>query len=61
MTEAWRNSVYHVTLIAPWNYNATLEEKSTQYGLASSAIDNLRKITPTAAYSVRALEMLTCL
>lgn len=53
VTEAWRNSVYHVTLIATWNFNATLDEKSSQYDLASSSIDNLRKITPDAAYSVR--------
>jgi len=51
VTDAWRNSVYHVTLIAPWNYNATLEEKRGYYSLASSSIDNIRRITPDAAYS----------
>ncbi len=52
VTDAWRSSVYHVTLIAPFNFNATLDEKKGKYLLASNSIDNLRKITPDAAYSV---------
>ncbi|KLO05539.1 FAD-binding domain-containing protein [Schizopora paradoxa] len=51
VTDAWRTSIYHVTLIAPFNYNATLEEKKGNYSLASQSIDNLRRLTPDAAYS----------
>ncbi|KAJ3489682.1 hypothetical protein NLJ89_g11507 [Agrocybe chaxingu] len=50
ITEAWHSSLYHVTVIAPWNWNATKEEKRARYADASSAIDNLRRITPDAAY-----------
>lgn len=53
VTEAWRDSLYHVTLVTTWNWNATKEEKASQYGLASDAVDNLRRITPDAAYVVR--------
>lgn len=53
VTEAWRDSVYHITLISTWNFNATLAEKQEKYKLASRAIDYLRAITPDAAYSVR--------
>ncbi|KAH8114550.1 hypothetical protein DFH11DRAFT_1767528, partial [Phellopilus nigrolimitatus] len=51
ITEAWRDSVYHITLIAPWNFNATLADMKEQYNLASQSIDNLRVLTPDAAYS----------
>ncbi|KAF9011630.1 FAD-binding domain-containing protein [Hymenopellis radicata] len=50
VTEAWRDSLTHVTLVTTWNWNATKEEKEGQYAMASSAIDHLRKITPDAAY-----------
>ncbi|KAG6826997.1 hypothetical protein H0H92_013612 [Tricholoma furcatifolium] len=50
VTEAWRSSVYHVTVVSPWNWNATVEEKRGNYAAASRSIDNLRKITPDAAY-----------
>lgn len=60
VTEAWRNSLYHVTLISTWNFNATLDEKSSQYDLASNSINNLRKITPDAAYSVRISRTVMC-
>ena len=52
VTEAWRDSVYHVTLISSWNYNATLGEKESNYTTVSRAIQFLRDITPVAAYSV---------
>jgi len=52
VTEAWRSSLYHVTTISEWNWNATLSEKQSHYKIASDAIDNLRKITPDAAYQV---------
>ncbi|KAF8172523.1 FAD-binding domain-containing protein [Mycena galopus ATCC 62051] len=51
VTDAWRSSIYHVTTISPWAWNATLAEKRTAYQSASTAIDNLRRITPDAAYS----------
>ncbi|KAJ6596316.1 hypothetical protein DFH09DRAFT_1024151 [Mycena vulgaris] len=50
VTEAWRSSVYHVTAVASWAWNATTTEKRATYKSASSAIDNLRRITPDAAY-----------
>lgn len=52
VTEAWRSSLYHVTVVSEWNWNATTAEKVNQYTLASSSIDNLRRITPDAAYLV---------
>ncbi|KXN87816.1 hypothetical protein AN958_08089 [Leucoagaricus sp. SymC.cos] len=53
VTEAWRSSLYHVTLISQWNWNATLTEKREHYNAASASIENLRKITPDAAYLVK--------
>ncbi|KAJ6522585.1 hypothetical protein B0H19DRAFT_973347 [Mycena capillaripes] len=50
VAEAWRSSIYHVTAISSWAWNATTAEKRAAYQSASSAIDNLRKITPDAAY-----------
>lgn len=55
VTDAWRSSVYHVTAVAPWAWNATVAEKRTAYQSASSAMDNLRRITPDAAYLVRSM------
>lgn len=52
ITDAWRDSIYHVTLVAPWNYNSTLSLRQAQYSLASQSISLLRKLTPDAAYSV---------
>ncbi|KAE9406765.1 FAD-binding domain-containing protein [Gymnopus androsaceus JB14] len=50
VTEAWRSSVYHITDVSSWNWNATKEDKKNSYAQASAAIDNLRRITPDAAY-----------
>ena len=52
VTEAWRDAVYHITVIAPWNYDATKGEKEQRYADVSEAIGNLRKITPDGAYQV---------
>jgi hypothetical protein len=52
VTEAWRSSLYHVTVVSTWNWNATLTEKRNHYKAASESIDNLRRITPDAAYQV---------
>jgi hypothetical protein len=38
--------------VSAWNWNATEQEKKAHYETASNAIDNLRKITPDAAYVV---------
>ncbi|KIK63617.1 hypothetical protein GYMLUDRAFT_221811 [Collybiopsis luxurians FD-317 M1] len=50
VTEAWRSSIYHVTAVSGWNWNATKDEKKQTYEMASASIDNLRRITPDAAY-----------
>ncbi|PPQ85186.1 hypothetical protein CVT25_004193 [Psilocybe cyanescens] len=50
VTEAWRSSLYHVTTITPWSWNATKEEKSARYKDASASMEHLRRITPDAAY-----------
>ncbi|KAJ7089096.1 hypothetical protein C8R44DRAFT_648958 [Mycena epipterygia] len=50
VTEAWRSSVYHVTAVASWAWNATATDKKDGYQSASRAMDNLRRITPDAAY-----------
>ncbi|KAA1474685.1 FAD-binding domain-containing protein [Dentipellis sp. KUC8613] len=47
---AWRDSIYHVTLIETWAWNSTLADKQKQFSDTSKAIDFLRKITPDAAY-----------
>jgi hypothetical protein len=52
VTDAWRESLYHVTVASPRNWNATEREKKAHYDAASKSIDNLRKITPDAAYLV---------
>jgi len=44
--------VYHVTTVSAWNWNATLSEKQGHYKTASDAMDNLRRLTPDAAYQV---------
>ncbi|KAF8074075.1 hypothetical protein FPV67DRAFT_1480629 [Lyophyllum atratum] len=50
VTDAWRSSLYHVTVVSTWNWNATVEEKKGHYTAVSRSIDHLRKITPDAAY-----------
>ncbi|KAJ7017040.1 hypothetical protein C8F04DRAFT_484826 [Mycena alexandri] len=50
VTDAWRHSVYHVTAVASWVWDATTTEKKAAYHSVSSAIDNLRNITADAAY-----------
>ena len=52
VNDAWRTSLFHVTVVTSWNWNATKVEKLGQYRLASKAADNLRSITPDAAYLV---------
>ncbi|KAG6824307.1 hypothetical protein H0H87_012080, partial [Tephrocybe sp. NHM501043] len=31
VTEAWRSSVYHITVVSSWDYNATYSEKRGNY------------------------------
>ncbi|KAI0333866.1 FAD-binding domain-containing protein [Cubamyces sp. BRFM 1775] len=45
VTPAWRNSIWHVTASAFWNYDTSLEEKRKIYANASSNMDALREIT----------------
>lgn len=53
VTDAWRQSLYHVTVVSLWNWNATQQEKKGHYDAVSNSIDNLRKISPgPAAYQV---------
>lgn len=51
VTEAWRDSIYHITAVSSWQWNATKVDKLAGYKRVSQSIDNLRKITPDAAYS----------
>ncbi|KAF4562627.1 hypothetical protein EYR36_004021 [Pleurotus pulmonarius] len=50
VTPMWRESIYHITTVSPWNWNATTSEKKAQYQRASTAMDHLRRITPDASY-----------
>ncbi|KAJ6597936.1 FAD-binding domain-containing protein [Mycena sp. CBHHK59/15] len=50
VTPAWRDSVYHVTSMLPWNWNATAADQRASYKVASAAMDGVRAITPDAAY-----------
>lgn len=52
VTEAWRTSLYHITVISTWNWNATVAEKLASYRKSSESIDYLRRITPDGAYVV---------
>lgn len=52
VTEAWRDSVYHITLVTSWGWNATRAEMKEKYETSGRAINYLREITPDAAYSV---------
>lgn len=52
VTEAWRDAVYHITLVESWGWNATKADMIDQYETARKAIGYLRDITPDAAYSV---------
>lgn len=42
---AWRSSVFHVTAVAPWNWNATLTEVRGRYDTVSRAMDHVRNIS----------------
>lgn len=50
VTEAWRNTIFHITVSSTWNYNATLSDKKAAYSRVTSAVEHLRKITKDAAY-----------
>lgn len=48
---AWRESIFHATLVSSWNFDATAADKAKVYQLVDDSIAHLRKITPDAAYS----------
>lgn len=48
--EAWRESLFHVTAKVTWQWGATREGVSEHYRRVSSSMDELRRITPHAAY-----------
>ncbi|KAK1236221.1 hypothetical protein PQX77_000542 [Marasmius sp. AFHP31] len=50
VNEAWRSSVYHITVISTWNWNATTEDKRRAYKAVTRSMDFLRDLTPDAAY-----------
>lgn len=52
MTPAWRNSVFHTTMVDTWRWNATRAEKLAGYRKVGESADHLRRITPDASYSV---------
>ncbi|CAK5266881.1 unnamed protein product [Mycena citricolor] len=45
-TPLWRDSVYHVTAVAGWAWNATREEKRAAYDRVGRAMDRIRAVTP---------------
>ncbi|TFK96757.1 FAD binding domain-containing protein [Pterulicium gracile] len=51
MTPAWRNSVFHTTMVDTWRWNATRAEKLAGYRKVGESADHLRRITPDASYS----------
>ncbi|KAF8142702.1 hypothetical protein K438DRAFT_1691886 [Mycena galopus ATCC 62051] len=50
VTPAWRDAVYHVTSMGMWNWNATRDEIMGVYDRTSRLMDNVREVTPDAAY-----------
>ena len=60
VTCAWRDAVFHVTLVAPWGFNSTMEERERKYSDVTTAAGVLREITPVGAYGVRGFYMFVC-
>jgi hypothetical protein len=52
VTPAWREALYHVTSMGMWNWNATKQDIMGVYDRTSQLMDNVRKVTPDAAYLV---------
>jgi hypothetical protein len=52
VTPAWREALYHVTSMGMWNWNATKQDIMGVYDRTSRLMDNVRKVTPDAAYLV---------
>jgi hypothetical protein len=50
--DAWRTAIFHVTLVATFNYDASPADMAAVYKLTDRAIDYVRRLTPNAAYSV---------
>ncbi|KAK7054541.1 hypothetical protein VNI00_003739 [Paramarasmius palmivorus] len=55
INEAWRSSLYHVTVASTWTWNATIDEKRDAYQKVRNSINHLRALTPDAAYVVGSL------
>ncbi len=54
VTGKWRESLYHVTVVSRWNWNATKATRLSQFTRVDDAMSGLRALTPDAAYFVRA-------
>ncbi|KAK0498510.1 hypothetical protein EDD18DRAFT_1158024 [Armillaria luteobubalina] len=52
VTGKWRESLYHVTVISRWNWNATKATRLSQFTRVEDAMYGLRVLTPDAAYFV---------
>ncbi|KAJ3912002.1 FAD-binding domain-containing protein [Lentinula edodes] len=48
VTPAWRSSLLHVVLTDGWDFNSSLPEIRAVYRTLSTAMDPLRKLTPTS-------------
>jgi len=54
VTEAWRDTYYHISVVTGWNWDASQEEIKAAYENSIKAIAPIRAITPDAAYQVGA-------
>ncbi|KAK0242494.1 hypothetical protein EDD85DRAFT_811554 [Armillaria nabsnona] len=50
VTGKWRESLYHVTVVSRWNWNATKATRLSQFTRVDDAMSGLRALTPDAAY-----------
>lgn len=57
MHPVWRESLYHITVVEPWAWNATKREMVEAYETVGKSVDGLRRLTSEvgagAAYVVR--------
>ncbi|KAJ2935972.1 hypothetical protein H1R20_g1124, partial [Candolleomyces eurysporus] len=45
---AWRESMYHVTVVEPWAWNATTRDMEKAYETVGKSVEGLRRITSEA-------------
>ncbi|KAK0490743.1 hypothetical protein IW261DRAFT_1618059 [Armillaria novae-zelandiae] len=50
VTGKWRESLYHVSVVSRWNWNATKATRLSQFTRVDDAMTGLRALTPDAAY-----------